>query len=87
MPKVIYKKIYKCNDCPYFRFEHETEFNSGEVEETGWYACGFTDRILIKESDITTIEENDTNLLIPDWCPLEEYDLWYHAIDAIKLEK
>jgi len=85
MPKVIYKKIYKCNDCPYFRYEHETIFESNKEES--WYACGFTDKILIKEADIINIEKNDNNLSIPDWCPLEEYDLWHAAIDAIKLEK
>ncbi|MBP7211137.1 MAG: hypothetical protein KBA02_08105 [Paludibacteraceae bacterium] len=85
MPKIVYKKIYKCNDCPYFRFEHETEFQSdGTHEDSGWYACGFTDKILIREIDITTVEENDNNLSIPDWCPLEDYDLWHAAIDAIK---
>jgi len=86
MPKIIYNKVDVCNNCPYFRFEHETELNTdGVYEDYGWYACGFTDKILIKENDINKIEEN--NLSIPDWCPLEEYDLFYAAIDAIKSEK
>jgi len=79
-PKIIFKRVTHCNDCPYFHFEHET-LDQGEES---YYACGFTDRIIIGTEDLTNRELDGSLLEIPDWCPLDSYDLWHAALKALK---
>lgn len=78
MIKVVYKKVEKCQDCPYFRWEHNINFDfDGSHEEIEWYKCGFIDKVLMENGEFE-IEG------IPEWCPLEDYDVWNAAIDSIK---
>ena len=60
------------------------DLGNGYNEEDSWYACGFTDRIIIGEEDLKKRELDGSLLDIPEWCPLEDYALFHQAIDAIK---
>lgn len=87
MSKIVFKKVDRCNECPYFRFYIEQDWDDFNKSEE-WYQCGFTDQILINAKEYNKqksegVPPEDT-FAIPSWCPLEEYDLFHKAIDVVK---
>ena len=84
MKKVIFEEINRCDDCPYFRYQQDNDYaytnDGGE-----WYECGHTDKILIGMKEFLELKDFDPfEFPIPDWCPLEDYDLFHKAIDVVK---
>lgn len=61
-------KISTCNECPDFKSCSAGDNNSGEY----CYHPEVMKGIISKQID-TTHYDNTLSILIPDWCPLENY--------------
>ncbi len=79
--KVLFKKITQCDECPYFRHVD----GDPNYENECWYECSFTDKILINDMDLRIYEEHDKfTWTFPEWCPLEDYELFHKAIEIVR---
>lgn len=82
MKKVIFQEVNKCDECPYYHMQSEVD-DWGKWDT--WYECGFTDNILMSSEDLIEYNKNDKyGWEIPNWCPLENYDLFHKAISIVK---
>ena len=82
MKKVVFKEVSRCDKCPYFHYQQNTVHKYGHND---WYECGYVDKIIILMKDFLKYKDIDPfEFPIPDWCPLENYDLFHKAIDIVK---
>ena len=85
--KVVFKKVPRCDECPYFHMQ-DVPYTM-EVDAEQWYECGLTDKILVhleKLQEWQRDNERPYPFTIPIWCPLEDYDLFFLALDTIHKE-
>jgi hypothetical protein len=84
MKKVIFEEVNRCDECPYFHHQEDSEY-AYDGGFNGWFECGYTDQIIIGDKELMELKNTDPfQYEIPDWCPLENYDLFHKAIDIVK---